>query len=117
MFMWWRSLTISQRFLARSLFVFAFAPYLYFQSDRNLWFTAVFSVLFLNAVATFSGYETDFATWHPASRRGRLLRGWLYSGYWLRDGEGRRWVRVAFGLLGLAVVSFVAFGIAWAAVG
>ena len=41
----------------------------------------------------------------------------MYGPWYFREGEGKRWVRLAFGILGLGVMALVAFGIAWAALG
>ena len=83
---------------------------------ENIWL-AIFMPLFLNLIAAYSGLEAGFAEWRPQTRAGRMLRGWMYSTWWLREGDGKRWVRAAWGLLGLAFMGPVVFALAWAAWG
>lgn len=116
MFNWWRNLTIPQRFLVRgAVGVAAFAPVVASAPGANAWLKAIVLIEFVSLIAGYSALDDGFANWRPTSRSGRAIRVWMYGPWYFREGDGERWVRLAFRVFGLGLMAFVAFGIAWAA--
>ena len=116
MFNWWRNLTIPRRFLVRATFgMSALVLFLLSGPPASAWLVAALLLEFLTAIAGYSALDARFDDWRPASRSGRWLRAWMYSPWYFRHGEGKRWVRLAFGIVGIALMGLVAFGLVWAA--
>ena len=118
MFTWWRNLTIPRRFLVRATLGMSVLVVIIFSGPgASPWLIALLLLEFLTAIAGYSALDASFDSWRPSSRSGRLLRAWMYMPWYFREGEGQRWVRLAFAFLGLAFMGLVAFGVAWAAWG